>query len=592
MAPEPVSQSPSIPRVPAVRRPIWFDILVLLALASLVYLMVQATETVVGPRRGKVVIDLSAWALPKYVGWSLFRSFVAFALSVIFTLVYGYIAAKFRRAEKFMIPLLDILQSVPVLGFMPSLMLTLIAVFPLSNFGLELASIVMIFTGQVWNMTFSFYHSLRSIPNELREASRIYGFGWWRTLWRLEVPYAMIPLVWNAKVSMAGGWFFLTVCEAFRLGDFDFRLPGIGSYMSQANLEGNTRAIVYGIIAMTLTIVFIDQLFWRPIIAWAQKFKVEETAGAEEPSSIVLDLLRESRLVEFLGAVGQRLSKMVRVQVQNRVTHRPMAQTSRKVWMSEKTRARMTTFAKIVGYALLGVVVIYLLITGLKIVDMISNLTLAQWFTIAWSSGLTLLRIIATLVLASLWAIPIGVLVGMKPKISRILKPVIQVLASFPAPMIYPLVLSVLAWFGISLQFGSIFLLMLGAQWYILFNATAGAVSIPHELSEVASIYRFSRVRVWRTLYLPAIFPSLITGWIVAAGGAWNASIVAEHVEFKGQTLVASGLGSMITTATMEKHFEILAAGVLVMVVLVVLFNRLIWEPMYTLARERFSARK
>jgi ABC-type nitrate/sulfonate/bicarbonate transport system permease component len=334
---EPIDQSPSSPRVSAVRRPIWFDVLVLLTLASLVFLMVEATETVVGPRRGKVVIDLSAWSLPRYVGWSLFRSFAAFGLSLIFTFVYGYIAAKFRRAERFMVPLLDILQSVPVLGFMPSLMLTLIAIFPLSNFGLELASILMIFTGQAWNMTFSFYHSLRTIPGELREVSRIYGFGWWRTFWRLELPYAMIPLVWNAKVSMAGGWFFLTVCEAFRLGDFDFRLPGIGSYMSQANAEGNTRAIVYGIVAMTLTIIFIDQLFWRPIIAWAQKFKVEETAGEEE-SSVVLDLLRESRLAETLKKMGQRASRLIGGGGERRGTNPTSAGRPKKVWLSERTR--------------------------------------------------------------------------------------------------------------------------------------------------------------------------------------------------------------------------------------------------------------
>jgi NitT/TauT family transport system permease protein len=588
---EPIDQSPSSPRVSAVRRPIWFDVLVLLTLASLVFLMVEATETVVGPRRGKVVIDLSAWSLPRYVGWSLFRSFAAFGLSLIFTFVYGYIAAKFRRAERFMVPLLDILQSVPVLGFMPSLMLTLIAIFPLSNFGLELASILMIFTGQAWNMTFSFYHSLRTIPGELREVSRIYGFGWWRTFWRLELPYAMIPLVWNAKVSMAGGWFFLTVCEAFRLGDFDFRLPGIGSYMSQANAEGNTRAIVYGIVAMTLTIIFIDQLFWRPIIAWAQKFKVEETAGEEE-SSVVLDLLRESRLAETLKKMGQRASRLIGGGGERRGTNPTSAGRPKKVWLSERTRRILGWVAKVAGYAALAALAVYLVLTSLKVVKMVSSLSLSQWLTIGWNSVLTMLRIIATLVLSSLWAIPIGVIIGMKPRISRIFQPVIQVVASFPAPMIYPLVLSVLAWFGISLQYGSIFLLMLGAQWYILFNATAGTVSIPHELSEVASVYRFSRFRVWRTLYLPAIFPSLITGWIVAAGGAWNASIVAEHVEFKGQTLVASGLGSMITTATMHKHFEILAAGVLVMVVLVVTFNRLIWEPMFKLARERFSARK
>jgi NitT/TauT family transport system permease protein len=586
---EAISQGSVGPVLPGVRRPIWFDILVLLSLASLVYFMVQVTHTVAGPRREKFVIDLSAWALPKYLGWSLLRCFIAFGFSLTFTLVYGYIAAKSRQAERFMIPLLDILQSVPVLGFMPSLMLSLIAIFPHSNFGLELASIIMIFTGQVWNMTFSFYYSLRSIPNELREASRIYGFGWWRTFRKLELPFSIIPLVWNAKVSMAGGWFFLTVCEAFQMGDFDFRLPGIGSYMSQANAVGDTRAIVSGIIAMTLTIILIDQLIWRPIIAWAQKFKYEETAGAEEPTSLILDLVRQSRLADLIDRGWNGLLKIAQ-------TRKPAPPREglppRKPIFSQETRRSMKIVFSISGYFLLILMLAGMVFGGIKMLHLVSKINFGQWLSIGWGAILTLLRIIATLILASLWAIPIGILVGMKPRLSRILQPVIQVFASFPAPMIYPLVLGLLHWCGISLQFGSVFLLMLGAQWYILFNATAGAVGIPNELSEAASIYHFSRRRLWSILYLPAVFPSLITGWIVAVGGAWNASIVAEYVHYKGETLAATGLGAMITLATENRQFDILAAGVLVMVVIVVTLNRLLWEPMFRLAREKYSLGK
>jgi NitT/TauT family transport system permease protein len=576
--------------LPAVRRPIWFDVLVLLSLSAVVFFMVHVTQTVIGPRRTKFDIDLSAWALPRYLSWSLLRCFVAFGFSLIFTVVYGYIAAKYRTAERFMIPLLDILQSVPVLGFMPSLMLSLIALFPDSNFGLELASIIMIFTGQVWNMTFSFYHSLRTIPNELREASRIYRFNWWRTFWKLELPYSIIPLVWNAKVSMAGGWFFLTVCEAFQMGSFDFRLPGIGSYMSQANATGNTHAILWGILAMTLTIIIIDHILWRPVIAWAQRFKYEETAGAEEPSSLLLDLFRQSHLVDYLGKGWQGLQNIKRLRQPTTEAH-PIAKLSKPIF-SEKTLRILKWFALSVIYLFIAGLLAASVFGGIKILHLVANIRLDQWLSLGWDSILTLLRIIATLILASLWAIPVGILVGLKPKLSRFLQPVIQVAASFPAPMIYPLVLSALHWCGISLQVGSIFLLILGAQWYILFNATAGTVAIPHELAEATEIYRFSRGRVWKRLYLPAVFPSLITGWIVAAGGAWNASIVAEYVHYKGETLSATGLGAMITLATENRQFDLLAAGVMIMVVIVVALNRLCWEPLFSLARERYSMGK
>jgi NitT/TauT family transport system permease protein len=575
--------------LPAIRRPIWFDILVLLSLATAVFFMIQVTHTVIGPRRTKFAIDLSARALPRYLGWSLLRCFVAFGFSILFTVVYGYIAAKSHKAERFMIPLLDILQSVPVLGFMPSLMLSLIALFPSSNFGLELASIIMIFTGQVWNMTFSFYHSLRTIPNELREASRIYHFGWWRTFWKLELPYSIIPLVWNAKVSMAGGWFFLTVCEAFQMGSFDFRLPGIGSYMSQANATGNMHAILWGISAMTLTIIIIDQILWRPVIAWAQKFKYEETAGAEEPSSLLLDLFRQSHFADYLEKGWRNLQNLRRLQ--KTILPVPVAKI-KKPFIHEKSRRIIRIAAICTGYLLLAGLLVVTIFGGIKVLHLVSKIRLDQWFTLGWDSILTLLRIIVTLILASLWAIPVGILVGMKPRLSRVLQPVIQVAASFPAPMIYPLVLSVLHWCGISLQIGSIFLLILGAQWYILFNATAGAVAIPNELAEAAGMYHFSRWRVWKRLYLPAVFPSLITGWIVAAGGAWNASIVAEYVHYKGEVLSATGLGAMITLATENRQFDLLAAGVMIMVIIVVALNRLCWEPLFNLARERYSMGK
>jgi len=566
-----------------VRRPIWADIMVLVSLGAIFYMIVQVGEEFTGPRV-TTQIDLSPSALPKYMMFSVFRVFAAYALSLIFTLVYGYVAARNRRAERVMVPLLDVLQSVPVLTFMPGLMLAFSALFPRSNIGLELVSIILIFTGQVWNMTFSFYHSLQAIPRELYDAARVYRFSWLRRFTRVELPFAALPLAWNSMVGMAGGWFFLTICESFRLGEMDFRLPGIGSYMTTAIGVRDFRAMTYGVLAMTLAIIVIDRLIWRPVLAWAQKFKYEETAPEEPAGSLVLDLLRASRVNELaLRAAGglERVGYAAR-----RYTRTIEDDLAPRLRVAERIGFYLL---KAVYLAAAAAAIVAVLWGAWLLLGLVAKVTLADWLLIGRGAGLSLLRVVAALVLATAWTVPVGILIGTNPRLCARMQSVIQVVASFPAPMLYPLVLLGLQWAGIALGVGSIFLLMLGTQWYILFNAIAGSMGIPEELREASRIYKIRGRQLWNRLYLPAVLTSLVTGWIAAAGGAWNATIVAEYVPLGDTIFATEGLGAIISMATSQKQFHILAASAMTMALLVVMINRFVWRRIFTFAVERYS---
>jgi NitT/TauT family transport system permease protein len=555
------------------RQVTWADPLVLLAVGALIWGLTHMAGEAAGPLRPSVEIDLSFAALPRYTFYSLMRGFSAFALSFGFTLVYGYVAAKNHAAEVVMLPLLDILQSIPVLGFMPGLVLALVALFPHSNLGLELAAVLMIFTGQVWNMTFSFYHSLRNIPPELVEAARLYRFGWVRTFTKLELPFSTVGLVWNGMMSMAGGWFFLTINEAFVLGDKDFRLPGIGAYMSVAIDRGNTPAMLAAIVAMAVMIVVVDQLFWRPLVAWAEKFNVGDVAAAEAPTSWVLDLLRKSGLIRAMGEFFQGL----------RPDH---ARPARPPEKRKLAPSRTESAVQWVVMAFFGLLALW---GAVKLLDLLRQVSGPAWRHLLYASGLTLLRTSLAVALGTLWTVPVGVAIGRNPKLSRVLQPVVQIAASFPAPMIFPLVLAAFGALGVGLGYSSIVLMMLGTQWYVLFNVIAGAMNIPHDLEEAATVYHFDRAQRWKRLYLPGIFPQLVTGWVTAAGGAWNASIVSEYVHYKGENHVAVGLGGLISEAASAGNFPALAAGVVTMAALVVGINRVLWKRLYHLAESRYA---
>ncbi len=560
----------------------WVDLAVLVAVGGTLFGLLALARDSRAAYHPSAEISLAPSALPLYTLLSLSRGLVAYACSLGFTLVYGYWAAKDRVAERVLVPMLDILQSIPVLGFMPGAVLGLVAVFPHSNMGLELAAVLMIFTGQAWNMTFSYYHSLRSIPADLREVAEVYPLGWWRRLRRLELPCATMGLVWNSMMSMAGGWFFLMVSESFVLGDKDFRLPGIGSYMSVAVARGDVPAMLAAVVAMVAMIVTLDQLLWRPVVVWAQRFRVEESAAEGAIQSWFLEALRRSLVVRGARA---RLRRAVAAVTRRASRLRPATQPA---GVDGPPRSTGRIAARVVFVALIG----SLSLGAWRLGGLVLELPARAWGEIGSASLFTLARVLAATTIGTLWAVPVGLAIGLSPRVSSWSQPIVQVVASFPAPMLFPMAIAVLTAAGIGLGWGSVVLMLLGTQWYVLFNVIAGAMAIPSDLREVAASFGLSRWQRARALYLPAIFPQLVTGWVTAAGGAWNASIVAEYVSFRGRTLTAHGLGAMISSAAERADFPRLAASLVVMALVVVLFNRLVWRRLYGVAESRFSLTK
>jgi NitT/TauT family transport system permease protein len=561
---------------PATRAGLAVDVLLACILFALIAGVVTLAQRWKAPIREAVVIDLDPRALPGYTLMSLSRGFAAYLLSLVFTLVYGTVAAHSRRAEKVMIPLLDIGQGIPVLGFLPGLVLGMVALFPRTNVGLELACILMIFTGQVWNMVFSFYGSLRGVPQDLKEVARIHRFGWFKTFRTVEVSASVIGLVWNSMISMAGGWFFLTVNEAFTLGDRDFRLPGVGSYMAVAIEKGDKRAMVWAIVAMALMIIAVDQLLWKPLVVWSQRFRLEDISGAEAPRSWVLDLVRRSWIARRLRHI-RRSAKPAQVQESAFVP-------SAKSRPSDGSR-----FRGAIGILIALAASVAAIFGAWHLLKLLLRIPAQEWGVLARALGATFLRTAGALAAGALWCVPAGILIGRSPTWSHRLQPVAQLLASFPAPMLFPLVTGVLLALRVPFSIVAAALMLMGAQWYILFNVLAGASAIPHDLEEASDTYAVKGSDRWRKLFLPSVFPYLVTGLITAAGGAWNASIVAEILTYKGKTLEAFGLGSLITRATQEANFPLLAAGVLTMSIALIVINRSVWRPLYRLAESRYA---
>jgi NitT/TauT family transport system permease protein len=553
----------------------WVDLLIVGFGLALFYGVVTLARTWLGPFTPAVVISERPSALPGYTAYSLLRMAVAYVLSLGFSLVYGYVAAYYPKAERVMIPVLDIMQSIPVLSFLPGVMLAMIALFPHSQLGVELGAILLIFTGQVWNMAFSFYSSLKSIPTELREAARIYRFNAWQRLIRLELPFSALGLVWNSMVSVATGWFFLMVCEMFVLGKRDFRLPGLGSFLQTAASAGDTTAILWGLLAMVTVIVLIDQLVWRPVIRWADKFKFEQVEATEAPQSAVFDLVQRSPILGWLRQsaltpVGERLNAAF---VRRAQQQRPRRTSRWAGWLGWLLAAAVAATA---AYALVHVGVQF------------ASLGRGEAREILVGAGATLLRVICALAIGAAWAIPAGVAIGSSPRLARVAQPLVQIAASVPATALFPVVLLFLIGSGGGLGVAPVVLMLLGTQWYILFNVIAGAMGIPSDLKEAAGVFRFGRTERWRMLILPGIFPFLVTGMVTAAGGAWNASIVAEYFHFRGRTLQTTGLGSLISAAADAGNFDRLLIATVVLAGIVVVTNRLIWRPLYRLAETRF----
>ncbi|MCI1821565.1 MAG: ABC transporter permease subunit [Megasphaera sp.] len=561
------------------------DIILLACIFFILYGIVHLSAGMIIPfsveHEPKVNLQISM--LPYYGGRSLLRMFIAFIASLIFSIVYGYIAAKNEFARKILIPLLDILQSIPVLGFLSATILMFINFFPNSLLGVEIASIFAIFTSMAWNMTFSVYQSIMTAPKDLQEATELLHLNWWQQFTRLELPVSIIGLIWNSMMSFGGAWFFLAASEAISVLGQDIQLPGVGSYLAAAIDAGNVSAMLYAMLTMLVMIFLVDQLFWRPLVVWSQKFKVEFSESDVQPTSFVYDILHASWLMDllqhlifapirgFLNYCGNMLADMT-------------AKITGTIHNNRKERS-----VHIVIKLFIFIFVVSELYNPAKnSAVMVYDMGLHEIFTV-FSLGLyTFCRVMAALAIGALWTIPVGVKIGLQPKLSAKLQPIIQMVASFPANMIFPFVTIIFLRYQLNFETGSVFLMILGTQWYILFNVIAGAMSIPNDLLEAASVFKITGWKKWKSFILPSIFPSLVTGLITASGGAWNASIVSELVTWKDVTLTATGLGAYVSQATTAGDWPHIVLGVMTTCIFVVCVNRLVWRRLYRLAESKF----
>jgi NitT/TauT family transport system permease protein len=447
--------------------------------------------------------------------------------------------------------------------------------------GIDMGVILLIFTGQVWNLAFSFYSSLKSIPREMIEASCIYRYSAWQRFWQLEMPYSAIGLVWNSIVSVAGGWFALIACEMFTMGDHNFQLPGLGSYLQTATASGDMRALIAGFAVVILIVVATDQLVWRPLIAWSDKFKFEQVESADRVVSPILELLRRSTLLSSIpGRLWSRVEEPI-------YRHMSRNKECRTIQPLDEGQLRRKGSAGL--WALAAAATIIVGWGAMRAVLMLETVTWPDLQLLLEGAAATFLRVNAALLISAAWTIPVGVAIGFNPKLARIVQPVAQVMASVPATAFFPILLIGLVKIGGGLGIGSIALMLLGTQWYILFNVIAGAMSIPSDLREVSSLYRFTRWQRWTRLILPGIFPYLITGMVTASGGAWNASVFAEYSHVADRTLQTIGLGAQIDAATDSGRFPILLLATILISLMVVTMNRLVWRRLYRLAETRYK---
>jgi len=564
---------------PALRAP--FNIWDLVALALILGVFIAFTHGAHGtfaPLKSLVKnpISLDPWRLPEYAVRTSLRMIGGMVASLVFTLGYAALAAKSRHAEMVLIPLLDILQSVPVLAFLTITLTWFMALAPNSVLGAEFASVFLVFTAQAWNMTFSFYQSLKTIPADLDEAARAFGLTPWQKFWRLEAPYGAPALIWNMMMSMAGGWFFVIASEAFTVGVTNVNLPGVGAYIAAANDKQDFTAIGWAVLTMALTILFFDQLFFRPLVAWSEKFHVELTAAADPPRSWVLDMLRRTRLMARVGRpLGEAVRRLASLRIRTTTPPRALALSG----------TAQRTF-DVVWIALILVLVIF---AAREIVDFVARtLTWADlWHAVALGF-LTLARVVVLIALASLVWTPVGVWIGLRPKIAERVQPVAQFLAAFPVNLLYGLVVSGIIAGGLDPNIFLSPLMILGTQWYILFNVIAGASAFPTDLKQAASSFGVKGWQWWRTVIGPGILPYFVTGALTASGGAWNAAIVSEVASWGDKHLRAAGLGAYIADASTAGDLPRVVLGVAVMSVFVVALNRTVWRPLYGLAERRF----
>jgi NitT/TauT family transport system permease protein len=520
-------------------------------------------------------ITLDPWHLPEYAARTTFRMFAALALSLLFTLTYATWAAKSERAGKLLVPILDILQSVPILGFISITVVFFMSLAPGRVLGAEFAAIFAIFTSQAWNMAFSFYQSLRTIPIELAEAAESFRLSPWMRFWQLEVPFAMPALIWNMMMSMSGGWFFVVASESISVGHTTVALPGVGSYIALAIEQKNLTAIGWAIATMLIVILLYDQLIFRPLVAWVDRFRVEQEPGARVPDSWALTMMRRSRLIQ-----AATLFFHSTVMLTSRAIKRRDDEPLRPLSVKPKRSLDLLWVSLIVAAVVLGLWHI--------VVVLIKNTPLREALQVSGLAIITMLRVFILIALASLIWVPIGVWVGMRPRATQIVQPIAQFMAAFPANLLFPIAVYGIVRWKLNPDIYLSPLMILGTQWYILFNVIAGASSIPAEMRYVAANFRIKGWLWWRKVALPAVLPFYVTGAITASGGSWNAAIVAELATWGNTQIEARGLGSYIAQATTAGDFHKIVLGIGTMSLFVVVINRLFWRPLYYYAERKY----
>lgn len=558
---------------------VWDIIALLFVLGSITLLAWQAKQMTSPYELGQVIpISLDPHYLPGYALRTVLRMLIALLCSLLFTFIFGTWAAKSKRAERLIIPLIDVLQSIPILGFLSITVVGFIALFPDSMLGPECAAIFAIFTSQAWNMALGFYQTVRTVPTELREAAKMFHLSAWQRFWRIDVPFSMPGLLWNMMMSMSAGWFFVVASEAVSVSNQQILLPGIGSYIAVAIKTANLHAILYAIIAMLVVILIYDQLLFRPLVTWADKFKAEQMADEHESRSWVVDMLHRTRLLRFLGIKLNTLFNAfvnMSILLSKPIHGKPMTHVKlNRYWVM------LWNALFIMGVASIVIFAVHYVLHNVPLKDVIHVLLLGC---------VTALRVVVLIVICSLIWVPIGVWAGLRPRIAQMVQPVAQFLAAFPANLLYPLVVILIVKFHLNVNVWVTPLMILGAQWYVLFNVIAGASVLPKDLLLVADNLGLSFWLRWRRLILPGIFPYYMTGAITAIGGAWNASIVAEVVQWGDTKLTATGLGAYISEYTTAGDFMHSALGIGMMCVLVLFFNRVVWRPLYVLAETRYQ---
>ncbi|KJV29889.1 sulfonate ABC transporter permease [Aquitalea magnusonii] len=521
-------------------------------------------------------ISLDAANLPEYALRTTLRMLAAMFASIVFTLIYGTLAAKSRRAGQLLVPILDILQSVPVLGYISFTVTFFLALFPGRVLGAEFAAIFAIFTSQAWNMTFSFYQSLRTVPNDLKEVSQNLRLSGWQKFWKLEVPFSMPGMIWNMMMSMSGGWFFVVASEAITVGDKTVTLPGVGSYLAMAIAQKNLTAVGWVILTMTVVIIIYDQFLFRPLVAWADKFRLEDTMSQAAPESWVLNLIQRTRVIQqILRPFGKLLKKLARLRLNISL---PRA-------IHTESHSGVSRGLDIVWGAFITLLVGYVCWRLYSFIS--SEVGLGETFKVVGLGFITLIRVTLLIALASVIWVPLGVLIGLRPRLAEMIQPIAQFLAAFPANLLFPVFVVFIVHFKLNPDIWLSPLIVLGTQWYILFNVVAGASAFPNDFREAATNFHIKGWQWWRQVMLPGIFPYYITGAITASGGAWNASIVSEMVSWGDDKLAAHGLGAYIAQMTAAGDFPKILLGICVMSLFVVLFNRLLWRPLYAIAENK-----